>query len=167
MIGAIALLAFVTLQRGAELVYARANEAGLRTRGAVEIGAGHYPVMVGLHASWLLACWVFGWDRPLVWGWVALFAVLQAGRVWVLSTLGRRWSTRVMVIPGESLVARGPFRLVSHPNYLVVALEIPTLPLALGLPWLALLFGALNLAMLAWRIRVEGSALADIAAPRV
>jgi len=166
VIGAIILLSFVTLQRGAELVYARSNEAGLRARGAVEIGSGHYPVMVSLHAGWLIANWAFGWDRTLVWGWVVLFALLQAGRVWVLSTLGRRWSTRVMVVPGETLVARGPFRFVSHPNYLVVALEIPTLPLALGLPWLALLFCLLNLAMLAWRIRVEGRALADLAAPR-
>jgi methyltransferase len=160
--GALALLAFITLQRLAELAWARANTARLRAAGAVEVGAAHYPVMVTLHTAWLLALWAFGWDRPLVWPWVAVFAVLQAGRVWVLATLGRRWTTRVLVVPDETLVARGPYRFVSHPNYVVVALEIFAAPMALGLWGLALMFGVANLALLAWRIRVEGRALATV-----
>lgn len=164
MTAAAVLLALVTLQRLAELVYGRANEQRLRGLGAVEIGAAHYPLIVLLHAAWLVALWVFGSGQPLVWPWVALFALLQLGRGWVLATLGRRWTTRVMVVSGETLVRRGPYRLVSHPNYVVVALEIFVLPLALGLPWLAALFGLLNLAMLAWRIRVEGRALSRLAA---
>jgi methyltransferase len=162
---AIALLAFVTLQRLAELAWSRRNEKALRRRGAVELGAGHYPVMVALHAAWLVALWVGGFDQPLAWGWTALFLVLQLGRAWVLASLGRRWTTRVIVLPGAPLVRRGPYRLLPHPNYLVVALEVPVLPLALGLPWLAVVFGLANLALLAWRIRVEDAALRRLSAP--
>lgn len=164
MIEAVVLLAFVTAQRGGELVYARSNEARLRAAGAVEIGARHYPAIVALHAAWLLALWLRGWDQPLQWGWTALYVGLQFGRLWVLMTLGRRWTTRVFVQPGEHLVARGPYRFVSHPNYLVVALEIFVLPMALRLPWLSLVFGVLNLGVLAWRIRAEGRALAAMTA---
>ena len=159
MAGAILLLVFVTLQRLAELAWNRGNEAGLRARGAVEAGASHYPVMVGLHSLWLVALWVWGWDRPLVWPWVALYVLLQLGRAWVLATLGRRWTTRVFVVPGETLVARGPYRFVSHPNYVVVVLEIFVLPLAFGLWGVALVFGLANLMLLTWRIRVENLAL--------
>jgi methyltransferase len=161
--GAAWLLAFVTAQRLGELVYARANERRLRAAGAVEVGAAHYPAIVALHAVWLIALWAVGWDRSLQPAWTVLYLVLQLGRAWVLLTLGRRWSTRVFVLPGETLVARGPYRFVSHPNYVVVACEIFVLPLALGLPWLSLLFGAANLAVLWWRIRVEGRALAELA----
>ena len=159
MLESIALLVFVTLQRGAELIWGRSNEAALRAKGAVEIGAAHYPMIVLLHASWLLWLWFDGWSRPLVWPFVIAFFVLQAARAWVLATLGRRWTTRVLIVPGEHLVKRGPFRLVPHPNYTVVALEMPVLPLAFGLWGTAIVFGALNLAMLAWRIRVEETAL--------
>ena len=153
---------FVTLQRLAELAWNRSNEARLRAAGAVEAGAAHYPVMVILHGAWLVALWVYGWDRFLVWPWVALYLVLQAGRAWVLATLGRRWTTRVFVVPGEALVRRGPYRFVSHPNYVVVALEIFVLPLAFGLWGVAAVFGLANLALLAWRIRVENRALATV-----
>ena len=159
MIESIALLIFVTLQRGAELVWGGSNERALRAEGAVEIGAAHYPAIVVLHAVWLICLWLRGWDRPLVWPWVIAFFVLQAGRAWVLATLGRRWTTRVLVIPGETLVKRGPFRIVPHPNYTVVALEMPVLPLAFGLWGTAIAFGVLNLAMLAWRIKAEEAAL--------
>lgn len=153
------LLALVTAQRILELVWGRRNERRLRAQGAVEVGAAHYPLIVLLHGAWLAALWLLGWNRPLVWPWVAVFVLLQLGRVWVLATLGSRWTTRVLVTPGETLVRRGPYRFLSHPNYLVVALEIPALPLALGLARLALAFGLLNLAVLALRIRVEGMAL--------
>jgi methyltransferase len=159
MIGAVTLLAFVTVQRLAELSWARRNEARLRAAGAVETGAAHYPVIVVLHASWLAACWALGWDHPVQPLWLVLFVLLQLGRAWVLLTLKGRWTTRVFSLPGETLVKRGPYRLVSHPNYLVVALEIPTLPLALGLPVTAAAFGLANLAVLAWRIRAEDGAI--------
>lgn len=153
------LLALVTAQRLAELAWGRRNEARLRARGAVEAGAAHYPLIVALHSAWLASLWVFGWDRPLAWPWLVVFLILQAGRVWVLATLGARWTTRVLVLPGETLVRRGPYRFVSHPNYLLVALELPVLPLALRLPSLALVFGVLNLGVLALRVRVEARAL--------
>jgi methyltransferase len=159
---AVILLVFVTLQRLAELAWNRSNERGLRARGAVEAGRTHYPVMVALHTLWLAALWVLGWRRPLVLAWVAVYVMLQFGRLWVLATLGRRWTTRVFVVPGETLVKRGPYRFVSHPNYVVVILEIFVLPLCFALPWVSVGFGLANLALLAWRIRVENGALAAV-----
>ena len=161
MAEAIALLAFVTLQRLAELAWSRRNEARLKALGAYEVGAAHYPAMVVLHTAWLACLWLLGWERPVALVWFAVFVLLQLGRAWVLATRKGRWTTRVIVLPGETLQRRGPYRFVRHPNYLVVALEIPVLPLALGLPWVAFVFGFANLAMLAWRIRVEDRALAS------
>ena len=160
MTGSLALLMFLTLQRVSELVIATRNTRRLLAHGAYEVGAGHYPVMVALHASWLASLWWFGRDRALVLPFVVAFALLQFGRVWVLATLGARWTTRVIVVPNETPVTHGPFRFVRHPNYLVVAFELPCVSLALGLVWHALLFGTLNLAMIAWRIRVENRAFA-------
>ncbi len=159
MSAALVLLIFVTLQRGAELLIARRNTQALMAKGAVEAGAGHYPVMVLLHAAWLASLWWFGWSHTLSLPLLVIYAVLQVFRVWILATLGKRWTTRILTVPGETLVATGPYRYVRHPNYLLVALEVPLLPLVFGLPWLALVFGLLNLAMLAWRIRIEDGAL--------
>ena len=162
-IATIVLLALVTAQRLGELVYARANERGLKARGAVEIGAAHYPLIVAMHGAWLAILWIFGSDNPLNWAWTAVYLVLQGLRVWVLASIGRRWTTRVWVVPGETLVARGPYRFISHPNYAVVTAEMFVLPLAVGLPWGSLFFGLLNMAVLWWRIRVEGAALKALA----
>jgi methyltransferase len=159
MTGAIALLAFVTLQRASELVIAQRNTAALLKQGAIETGASHYPVMVLLHASWLAGLWWLGWASTLNPWLVSAYAALQAFRIWILATLGKRWTTRILTVPGEALVKRGPFKLFRHPNYVLVALEVPLLPLAFGLTWLAVLFGVLNLAMLWWRIRAENKAL--------
>lgn len=157
---AVAVLAFVTLQRLGELVLARRNTAWLLARGAVEHSPGHYPLIVAVHAAWLLGLWALAHDNAVSLPWLALFAVLQALRVWVLATLGRRWTTRIIVLTGEALVKRGPFRFLSHPNYAVVVGEIAVLPLALGLPLYALFFSVLNAAVLAVRIRAENRALA-------
>ncbi len=163
MTGSLALLVFLTLQRASELVIATRNTRRLLASGAYEVGAAHYPVMVTLHASWLGSLWWFGRDRALVLPFVFAFALLQLGRVWVLATLGARWTTRVIIVPDEAPITGGPFRFIRHPNYLVVAFELPCVSLALGLVWHALLFGALNLAMIAWRIRVENRAFALVA----
>ena len=164
MTGALALLAYLTLQRAAELVIATRNTRRILARGGYEVGAEHYPVMVALHATWLATLWWFGHARAaLVVPFVVAFVVLQLGRAWVLGTLGPRWTTRIVMVPNETPVTRGPFRFVRHPNYLVVALELPCVSLALGLTWHALLFAGLNLAMLAWRIRVENRAFALVA----
>ena len=154
------LVVFLCAQRLAELALAQWNTMRLRMAGAVEFGAGHYPIMVALHAFWLLALWTAGHDRAIDPSWLAVFVLLQAGRLWVIASLGRRWTTRVIVLLGAAPVTRGPFRLIRHPNYLIVTLEIAVVPLTLGLPLLALVFSLGNAAMLAMRVRVENRALA-------
>ncbi len=162
----IAILGFVTLQRLSELPIARANTRRLLARGGIEVAPGHYPAIVALHATWLAALWLQALGRPVHLPFLALFVLLQAGRVWTLRTLGPRWTTRIIVVPGERLVARGPYKYVSHPNYLVVIGEIAVLPLVFGLWPTALLFTALNAIMLTVRIRVENRALAEAAKRR-
>ena len=159
MIASIAVLAFVTVERGAELVWAQRNTRRLLARGAREASPGHYPLIVGLHAAWLVGLWLLAWDRPVQLAWLAVFAVLQAGRLWVLATLGERWTTRIIVLPGEALVRGGPYRLIPHPNYAVVAGEILVLPLAFGLTAYGLIFSVLNAVVLWVRIRAEETAL--------
>jgi methyltransferase len=156
------ILALVTLQRIGELVLSRYNTAKLRALGAIEIGAGHYPFIVSVHAAWLLALWLWGRDQDVDLLVLSLFVALQGVRLWILATLGLRWTTRIIVLPGAPLVTSGPYRYSSHPNYAVVAAEIALLPLALHLPWLALVFTALNAAALVIRIRVEARALAAV-----
>ncbi len=151
----------VALQRLAELGYARRNARRLLAAGGVEHGAGHYPLFVALHGAWLVALFVLvPAEAPADWGLLGLYGLLQLGRLWVIASLGGRWTTRVIVVPGAPLVTRGPYRFLRHPNYLVVALEIPVLPLAFGAWQIALGFGLANLALLAQRIRVEERALA-------
>jgi methyltransferase len=162
MSGASILLAFVTLQRLAELVVARRNTAALIARGGVEASPEHYPLIVFLHAAWLAGLWLLAWNAEVRPAWLAAYLVLQALRAWVLLTLGRRWTTRIIVLPGEPLVSAGPFRWISHPNYCVVAGEIAVLPLALGLPVYAFVFSLLNAAVLAVRIRAERRALDEL-----
>jgi methyltransferase len=159
LIPSIVLLALVTLQRLAELVLARRNTRRLLAQGAHEASAGHYPLIVLLHAAWLGGLWLLAWDRPIRLVWLGVFLALQAGRLWVLATLGERWTTRIIVLPGAALVRRGPYRLMSHPNYVVVAGEILTLPLAFGLVLYGIIFSVLNAAVLAVRIRAEHAAL--------
>lgn len=155
------LLALVTAGRLGELWLAQRNTAALLAAGAREVAPGHYPLIVLLHSLWLAGLWWLGWDQPLAPVWLAAFLVLQGLRVWVLATLGRRWTTRIIVLPDETLVAAGPYRFVAHPNYLVVMGEIAVLPLCLGLPWFALVFSAANAAVLTIRIRAESAALKD------
>ena len=160
MTGAELLLVVVTLQRIGELVVARHNMRKLMARGAVEVGSGHYPLIVAVHAAWLLSLWLFGRHQSVNVAALALYLGLQGLRCWVLWTLGSRWTTRIIVLPGEPLVAAGPYRWMSHPNYAVVAGEIAVLPWALDLPWLAVVFTVLNAAVLAIRLRAENRALA-------
>lgn len=154
-----AVLVLVTMQRLGELVLARRNTRGLLARGGVEIAPGHYPAIIACHTLWLVSLWVFGWAQTVRLGWLCLFVLLEAGRAWVLLSLGSRWTTRIITVPGETLVARGPYRFIKHPNYAVVAGEIVVLPLALGLPIVALVFTLVNAAILFVRIRAENRAL--------
>jgi methyltransferase len=154
------VLVLVVLQRLGELAYAARNTRVLLARGAVEYGAGHYPLIVALHAAWLAALLVFvPWHAAPNWYWLGLFVALQAARIWVVASLGPRWTTRIIVMRDAPLVRRGPYRWLRHPNYLVVAAEIAVLPLAFGAWQIALVFTLLNAAMLAWRIHVEAEAL--------
>ena len=157
------ILVLVTVQRLGELVLSRYNTRKLLARGAIEVGAGHYPMIVSVHAAWLIALWIWGRGESVNLVALALFIVLQGLRVWIIATLGARWTTRIIVLPGEPLVASGPYRYLSHPNYAVVAVEIATLPLALHLPVLALTFTGLNAVVLAIRLRAETRALSGSA----
>jgi methyltransferase len=153
------LIGFLVVQRLAELVLAQWNTVRLRARGGVEFGAMHYPLMVVLHGLWLLGLWMLGHERSVDPFWLSVFILLQGARIWVIASLGRRWTTRVIVLPGAAPVVCGPYRWLRHPNYFVVILEIALVPLALGMPIFALVFSLANAALLALRIRVENGAL--------
>lgn len=161
-----ALVALVAVQRLAELRVSKRNERRLRARGAVEAGAGHYPWMVALHVAFLLSCpaevWWLGrpFFPPLAGAALAVLAGASVLRYWTLRTLGPRWSTRVLVPPGEPPVVGGPYRYLRHPNYLAVVLEIAALPLVHAAWATALLFSAANAVLLRVRIRAEEAALA-------
>ena len=155
------ILILVACARVLELIYSQRNTRRLLEEGAVEAGRGHYPLIVALHVVWFLAMLAtIPRDAPPNWPWLALFLALQLGRIWVLGSLGRFWTTRVVTLPSAALVRRRPYRFIRHPNYVIVELEIVSLPLAFGAPLLALAFGLANAAMLWWRIRVENGALA-------
>jgi len=154
-------LGLVLLQRVVELVFARRNTVQLRRLGAVEADAEGYPLFVLLHAGWLvnLALFVPASATP-VWPLLGLFALLQLGRLWVISSLGRYWTTRIVTLPDAPLVQAGPFRWFRHPNYLLVIAEIAVLPLAFGAVPIAVSFSAVNLILIIRRIRIEESVLA-------
>ena len=151
----------VGLQRLAELALSKRNAARLLSRGAREHGAGHYPLFVILQTAWLAGLLALvPEDEPIRWGWLAVYLLLQAGRLWVIASLGANWTTRVIVLPVPALVRRGPYRFMRHPNYAVVAGEIVVLPLVFGQWLFAVVFGGLQLALLWHRIRIEERALA-------
>jgi methyltransferase len=158
----------VVLQRLLELWYSRRNERRLRARGAVERGAGHYPLMVGLHSLWLISTLVEEFLRgPEIPTWwpvpLAAFLLVQPLRYWAIVSLGVNWNTRVLVLPGMKLVKSGPYRYFPHPNYVVVAVEILTFPLIFGAWITAIVFTLLNAALLLVRIRTENRALKELA----
>lgn len=158
------ILGLVTAQRLGELVLARRNTRRLLAQGGYEVGAAHYPLIVALHAFWLVGLWYLavyralaGQDIDLLW--LAAFVVLQLGRLWVIVSLRGRWTTRIIVLRGAPLVRRGPYRFLSHPNYWVVAGELLVLPLVFGLAWYGLAFTLLNAVVMWIRIRTEAAAL--------
>lgn len=156
---AVFILILVTLQRIGELFLAENHTRRLIAVGGIEIGREHYPLIVGFHAAWLLGLWLLAADRSINWAWLAIFVGLQGLRVWVIASLGVRWTTRIIVLPGVPLVRKGPYRFVSHPNYIVVAAELAVLPLVFGLGLYALLFFLLNLGLMVVRISTENRAL--------
>lgn len=158
---AVIILAAVTLSRLVELILSRSNTKRLLAAGAREHAPGHYPLIVLLHAAWLAGLWLLAHNADVHLGWLALFLLLQALRIWVLASLGTRWTTRIIVLPGSPLVTSGPYRFVSHPNYVVVVGEIAVLPLVFGMPVFALIFSTLNGILLFVRIKAENDALAE------
>jgi methyltransferase len=161
----LALVAGFAAERLVELALSTRNARRARARGAVESGRGHYPVMVAFHALFLASCAAEALAAPAppprTIALPALLAALgaQALRWWSVASLGDRWNTRILVRPGDAPVRRGPYRLLRHPNYLAVVVELAALPLAYGGWRTALLFGAGNAALLAVRIRAEERAL--------
>ena len=153
------LLLLATLQRLIELVIATRNTRALLAEGAYEVGRGHYPAIVFLHTTWLAVLWgFFLFDLTLFQAWAAIaYLLVQVLRLWTLVSLGRYWTTRIIVVPNAPLVRKGPYRFIRHPNYLVVVLEIALLPLALDSWPLALGFSIVNAIVLAWRIRTESA----------
>ena len=155
-----AVLALVVLQRGGELWLARANTVRLLAQNAVEIDRAGYKYFVVLHAAWLAAMAVFVPPAtPPSYPLLAVFGVLQLGRVWVIASLGRRWTTRLIVPPGAPASTAGPYRWLDHPNYWIVAGEVAILPLAFGAVAIAAASSACNAALLVRRLRLENTAL--------
>ncbi len=158
---AYAILALVAAQRLAELAYAQHNTRALLAKGAVEIGREHYPLFILLHAAWLIAI-ALALPKPATVHWIPLcgYIALEIFRAWTMLTLGRYWTTRIISLADAPLVRRGPYRLVRHPNYIIVIGEIALLPLVFGEIWVAATFSFLNAVLLFWRVREEESALA-------
>ena len=156
------LLGLVILQRLTELIIAHRNTARLLAQGAVEHGRRHYPIIVGLHVSWLIVmATAIPSDTPVNVIWLAIFLALQAARVWVLWALGPYWTTQVITVPGAPLVRRGPYKFIKHPNYVIVAFEIFALPMVFGATEIAITFFLVNALILWHRIKVENAALAS------
>jgi methyltransferase len=152
-------LGYVTLARLVEMRVARANTARLLAEGGHEVAGGHYRLIIAMHVCWLGGLWWLAPGRPVVPVWLMVFVLLQPVRVWVMAALGRRWTARIIVVPGETLVRSGPYRVLRHPNYAVVVGEVASLPLAFGLTAMAVGFSLANAALLTIRIRAEDAAL--------
>ena len=161
MILNLVILSIVTAERLVELLLANRNTRRLLGRGAKEYAPGHYPLIVALHASWLATLWWLAPGRSIDAALLLLFVIVEFGRIWVLASLGPRWTTRIIVLEGAPLVRKGPYRYLDHPNYVVVAAEIALLPLVFGLWRTALVFSLMNALLLAVRIMAENRALAQ------
>jgi len=148
-------------QRLSELAIARENTARLLRQGAKEFAPEHYPLIVAVHSLWIAAIAVFGWDQALNFSWLTVYLILQGFRIWILSSLGARWTTRIIIL-NEPLVVRGPYKYIKHPNYALVVAEIIAAPMVLGLFSVAIVFSLLNAIVLYIRIRAENKALATI-----
>jgi methyltransferase len=168
VIAYVLLIGLVAAERVAELVVSQRNLTTSKSRGGLEFGAGHYPVMVVLHTALLASCVaeVLVLHRPFIpvlgWSMLAVAVAAQGLRWWCISTLGWQWNTRVIVVPGAARVTGGPYRYLSHPNYVAVALEGIALPLVHSAWITALAFTVLNAALMMARIRVENTALAGL-----
>ena len=158
---ALCFIAFLIAQRLIELVIAKRNTARLLEKGAYEVGAGHYPLIIVIHSAWVISIVILGYDQSIQTSWFILYVLLQGLRIWILASLGSRWTTRIIIL-NEPLVVRGPYRYIKHPNYVLVIGEIFVAPMVLGLFWVAVVFSLLNFFILSIRIPAENKALAEI-----
>ena len=160
MIAFYLIIGFVVCQRLIELWLSHRNTTRLIADGGKEVGQRHYPLFIALHTTWLLAMIVsIDQNSQVISGWVFIFFTLQAARIWVIRSLGQYWTTRIITVPNRPLIRIGPYRYCRHPNYMIVAGEIASLPLAFGAWELALIFSALNSVLTVYRIRLEDCTL--------
>lgn len=159
------ILVFVIVQRLVELLIAKRNEKSLLAKGAYEVGATHYPLMILMHVSFFISLLIevtyFKSIPEPHYVWIFIFFILQLLRVWCLVSLGTFWNTKIIILPGANVIMKGPYAYIRHPNYLVVCLEIAVLPLMFQAYVTAICFTILNLAMLSVRIPTEEKALKE------
>lgn len=158
------IIGIVIMQRLIELFFAKRNEQWMRSQGAFEVGAAHYPIMVAMHVAFFVTfiLEVNLLNRPLSSLWIPLLAFLfltQAARIWCLTSLGKFWNTKIIILPGADVVRKGPYKLIRHPNYLIVTTELLVLPLIFSAYFTAIIYSILNLWMLSVRIPTEEKAL--------
>lgn len=160
------IFGFVIIQRIIELFIARRNEEWIKSQGGYEVGKRHYPFMVALHVGFFMSLSLefIVLDRGLSTFFIPLliiFGLTQLMRIWIISSLGRFWNTKIMILPGASVVKKGPFQMMKHPNYAIVALELVVIPLLFNAFITVLVFSLLNMWMLSVRIPIEEAALAE------
>jgi methyltransferase len=158
---------FIILQRLAELTIAKRNEQWMKSKGAIEFGQGHYPAMVFIHTAFFIVfiSEVSLLEKGLSDFWpilLSLFVMTQAMRVWALTSLGRYWNTKIIILPGAEVIKKGPYKIIKHPNYLIVALELIIIPLVFNAFFTMALFTLLNIIILSIRIPAEEKALRDL-----
>lgn len=153
------ILCVVSVERSSEQWFADRNVAALKKAGAIETGAGHYPWLVGALGAWLLGIWILAWTGEINVWFTVLFFLSMALKLRVILTLGKRWTARIVTVPGEKLVDNGAYRFIKHPNYFFLMGEIIFLPLAFGLQWYAALFAVIIGGFLVVRIKEENQAL--------
>jgi methyltransferase len=149
------------LQRGLEELHSQRNTRRLLQQGAHEAGREFYPVVAATHLAWIAGlAFLVPPDTPIYLPPLIAFLALQPVRYWIIGTLGRYWTHRIITLPGAPIVIRGPYRFVRHPNYAVTLAETLLLPLAFGQPALGVIFTAVWAAVLNYKIRLEDEALA-------
>lgn len=157
----------IVFQRITELVIARKNEAWMKRQGAIEFGQRHYPAMVSIHTAFFIffILEVILFDKKLSDYWpvlLALFIFTQAMRVWALASLGRFWNTKIIILPGADVIKKGPYKIIKHPNYLIVAIELIVIPLMFNAYISMAIFTLLNILILSIRIPAEEKALNEL-----
>ncbi len=161
-------IALLLVQRLFELGIARRHERELRQRGAREIDARGYRVIVGMHAAFFVSLVLerIFFNRVLSREWfvfAAIFVAAQLLRYWAIHSLGVYWNTKIIVLPGHPAIGKGPYRVLRHPNYLAVVTEFAVIPLIFSCYFTAVTFMILNALLLQRRIRIESNALATAA----